>query len=99
MMFPTFEALYKKYHNKGLEMVAISQESEQKVQQFKPLSGVSYPLYIDVDGSANIHYKVDSIPRTFIIGKDGTIAWQETGESKDSLDEMVAVVDKLMAGS
>jgi len=49
------------------------EEVRPRVQAFKNRLGLRLPIALD-DGSASQAYRVDTIPRTIVVGKDGSVA-------------------------
>ena len=88
-----YKELYEKYHDKGLEIIAIGFEagedvavSTAKLQKFKTRNGVDFTFVLG--GSSNKKAASDlfpmvdgvkSFPTSFYIGKDGTIQKIYTG--------------------
>jgi peroxiredoxin len=67
------------YHPQGLQILGISlDEDEGRMTTIAKQLGFDWPQYFDGKVWKNALLKdwgVDSIPRTFIIGPDGKIAW------------------------
>jgi hypothetical protein len=67
------------YHDKGLQIIGINLDQERSsmdaaIQQ----TGFDWPQYFDGKGWSNDivrKWRVDSIPRTFLIGPDGDVLW------------------------
>jgi thiol-disulfide isomerase/thioredoxin len=76
-VMPDIQQLYDKYHEKGLEVLAISDEERSVVEQFESRSGYTYPHFLDTTGEANSAFHVDTIPRTVLIARDGTILFND----------------------
>ena len=75
---PHLVALYKKYSDKGFEIVGVSLDSKQDAWEkgVKDLS-ISWPQLSDLKGWENVGaalYGVNSIPHTVLVTRDGTIA-------------------------
>jgi thiol-disulfide isomerase/thioredoxin len=71
---PNVVALYKKYHDKGFDVIGISRDRE-KAPWIKAIAadGLTWNHVWDKDGVAAKLYVVDYIPTTFLLGKDGEI--------------------------
>src|SRR5579862_3926860 len=89
---PEVQQVWEKYHSKGLEIVAISQEERAPVLAFHQASRLTYPVYLDRDGSANMTYAVEAIPR-FVLIRDGRVLWSQQGFEKG---DVLAQVSKAM---
>lgn len=90
---PGFINLYKKYKDKGLEIIGIAFERqglEKKLLEFIKKEGIDYPIYL---GSQSVGeaYELRGIPTTIIYGKDGQIAAKHVGFiSEETFDQEVA---------
>ena len=80
---PDFEKAYKKYGD-DVEFIMVNMLRWQNdtigdVQAFMSENGYSFPVYYDVERSAEEAYAVDSIPLTLFIGKDGKVKYTYSG--------------------
>ena len=75
---PNVIAAYKKFHDRGFEIIGVSLDSERdKLDAFlKKQEGMIWPQYFDGQGWQNklaARYGVESIPFTILVGTDGKI--------------------------
>jgi thiol-disulfide isomerase/thioredoxin len=74
---PNVVAVYKKYHDRGFEIVGISlDEDKEALEKFVKEKEMPWPQYFDGKGWENEFSKkfgIDSIPRMWLIGPDGKI--------------------------
>ncbi|GHU10841.1 hypothetical protein FACS1894151_10420 [Spirochaetia bacterium] len=71
---PSMQALYSRYKNQGLEILAIdSGESKEDVAAFINRSGFSFPIGLDESYDITAPYATGSIPTTYIIDRQGKI--------------------------
>jgi thiol-disulfide isomerase/thioredoxin len=74
---PNVMEAYKKYHDKGFEIVGISlDQDEAKLKAFISEKGMVWPQYFDGKGwgsKLGKKYGILSIPATFLLDKDGKI--------------------------
>jgi peroxiredoxin len=83
---PTLRATYTKYHDRGLEILAVAPNMDQTQEAVLALAKelkVNYPVLWDGDGAAIRTYRVYSIPQNFLIGKDGIIRYEGNGLPSD----------------
>jgi peroxiredoxin len=73
---PDLETLYKRYKEKGLVVIAISDEDDAKVRSFIAESKYTFPVLLDPGRKVNEEYQVDGIPKTFIYNREGKLAAQ-----------------------
>jgi peroxiredoxin/predicted negative regulator of RcsB-dependent stress response len=77
---PNVIRLYKKYNNRGFEIIGISLDSDEKAfENYVATNDMKWPQFFDGKGWQNEvaeKYKVRAIPATFLIGKDGKIRYR-----------------------
>jgi thiol-disulfide isomerase/thioredoxin len=93
---PNVITAYKKYHDKGFEIIGVSLDSDRaKLDAFlKKTDGMTWPQYFDGEGWGNkiaVKYGVESIPFTVLIGKDGKIIGKDLRG-----DDLIAAVAKAL---
>ena len=76
---PYIEKVYEKYHDQGVEGMAISNESKDAVLKFEKASPHEMPVYLDPNGIAGDALKVEAWPTLAVIGKDGRITYLTVG--------------------
>jgi thiol-disulfide isomerase/thioredoxin len=71
---PALEKIAQEYASKGLVMLLVNQgESEASITPFLEGVGISAPVLLDRDLTATSLYRVNALPPTFFIDKDGRI--------------------------
>lgn len=84
------EPVYQKYHDQGLEMLAINVRQDQETAQaFIDKINVSYPVLLDEEGSTARSYHVIGLPTTFFIARDGKLHNKILGESTHQIFEEI----------
>jgi thiol-disulfide isomerase/thioredoxin len=73
---PDLDALYQRYKDQGLLVLAISDEDSAKVTAFLASHGVSYPILLDPGRKVNELFHVDGIPKSFIYDRQGKLVAQ-----------------------
>ena len=74
---PDLDAIYKRFQDKGLVILAISDEDAATVKPFiATQQKVSYPVLLDPGTKVTKLYRVDGIPKTFIYDRTGKLAAQ-----------------------
>lgn len=72
---PDFEEMYEKYgediHFMMVNMTDGMQETLDSAKNYVDESGFSFPVYYDTELSAAYAYRVNSLPATYFIDKDG----------------------------
>jgi thiol-disulfide isomerase/thioredoxin len=88
---PGFTNLYRKYKDKGLEIIAVAVDktSPYRINNFVKENDISYPVYLD-SGDLSGKYKVRSIPHTLFIDKNGSIVKTHIGYmSEDAFEREI----------
>ena len=73
---PDLDALYKRFKDKGLVILAISDEKRETVDAYLKEHPVGYPVLLDPGRKVNDVYKVDGIPKNLIYNREGKLVAQ-----------------------
>jgi len=73
---PDLDALYQKYKDRGLIVLAISDEDAAKVRPYIQEHNVSYPILLDPGRKVNEAFQVEGIPKSFVYDRNGKLAAQ-----------------------
>jgi peroxiredoxin len=73
---PDMQALYDKYKDQGLVVLAITDEETSKVQPFIAKRKLTYPVLLDPNRKVNDEFGIEGIPRTFVYDRDGNLVSQ-----------------------
>ena len=73
---PDLDALYRRFHSQGLEILAISDEDSAKVKPFLAEKPVAYPVLLDRGRAVNQLMAVEGIPKSFLYDRDGKLVAQ-----------------------
>jgi cytochrome c biogenesis protein CcmG/thiol:disulfide interchange protein DsbE len=77
---PVLEAAWQAHRNRGVVIVGVNvQDSEPAARTFIETFGLTFPNGPDPGGRIAIEYGVYGIPETFVIGRDGRIAYKHVG--------------------
>ncbi|HXB02394.1 MAG TPA: TlpA disulfide reductase family protein [Opitutaceae bacterium] len=91
---PNVLAAYKKYHDKGFEIIGVSlDQDENTLKSFIKEKGMVWPQYFDGQGwgsKLGQKYGIDSIPMTFLLDQEGKIVAK--GLRGAALDEQLALM-------
>ena len=85
---PAIEALYQRYKDRGLEVVAISLDkvAAAPVEVFVKEVGVTYRVALDPTWATARTYGVRGLPATFLLDRTGNVVMRELGE-RDWMEE------------
>ena len=73
---PDLEQLSRRFRDRGLVVLAISDEAADTVKPFIAKQGYTFPVLLDPERKVNTAFHVEGIPKTFIFGRDGKLAAQ-----------------------
>lgn len=82
---PHVDAIYKDNKDKGVKAFAVNmQEDAADVQKFVTEKGLSLPVLLETKGDVAEKYKVEGIPETVVIGRDGSVKQVFVGTGPDT---------------
>jgi len=85
--FPFLERL----HRGGVKVYAVSQDDAGSTREFLEEFGISFPALLDKSGKgyvASNGFGISTVPTTFLIEKDGTVALSFEGFGKSDLESL-----------
>ena len=94
---PSMEALYSRYREKGLEILAVNMREEQgQVIAFMRNNGLTFPAVLDSDGRVGNSYGIQAIPTSFIIDREGKIILRVVGSLDWDTPKIRAAIERLL---
>ena len=91
---PSLDQLYQSYNDKVV-FLFVSNEEIAVVNKFLAKKGMSLPVYKPISNYPEV-FDVTSIPRTFLIDKQGNIVIDKTGAANWNSDKVQATIDELL---
>jgi peroxiredoxin len=73
---PDLETIYRRFKERGLVILAISDEDASKVQPFIQKHKFSYPILLDPGRKVNETFRVFGIPKSFLYDRNGRLVAQ-----------------------
>jgi peroxiredoxin len=73
---PDLEALYERFKEQGLVVLAISDEDAAKVTPFLAERNITYPVLLDPGRKVNEQLQIEGIPKTFVYDRGGKLVAQ-----------------------
>lgn len=89
---PNTQRLHQLFGDKGLRIMAISNESVSDIESFIRETGYTFPVYRDARSEAMQSYNVQSIPTIVIVDREGRIAACMVGVRPES--EVIAALER-----
>ncbi len=96
---PHVKTIYEKYKDKGVEVIGINMDESSKIDavvEFIKTNGMKYQVISDAKGNVASQYGVTSIPRFFIIDKNGYIDKMFIGYDPEMETKIGNEIDKLL---
>ncbi len=91
---PDIEEIHREYEDKDLVVLTINVgESQNVVEKYIDNNGFSFPVLLDPDMKVSRLYKVNSIPVSIFIDKEGKIRNQRVGLL--TKEQMLSYIEKL----
>lgn len=72
------------------------QEKYETIKAFREKTGYTFPMGLDPDRKIFSLFASESIPRNFLIGKDGKIVFMEIGYSEESFQKLIQEIEKAL---
>jgi peroxiredoxin len=96
---PTMEKAYRKYRDKGFEVVAVSVDAGPKssVKSFLKELGLSFQVLLDPDMETLRAFRGFSLPTTVVIDRQGVIRSRELGYRDWSDEESTKLLQRLLS--
>jgi peroxiredoxin len=96
---PTMEKAYRKYRDKGFEVVAVSVDAGPKssVKSFLRELGLSFQVLLDPDMETLRAFRGFSLPMTVVIDRQGVIRSRELGYRDWSDGESTKLLQRLLS--
>jgi thiol-disulfide isomerase/thioredoxin len=96
---PKVDAAAKKFADKGLIFRAVNcGEDAATIKEFLESNKLESPIALDTKNEIAPLYKVEGIPQTVLIGKDGKVQVVHVGFSEDIGDMLTKEIQDLLAG-
>jgi len=73
---PALDRVYRKYREAGFVVLAVNttyQDSEADARAFAQNLGLTFPILFDRDGATSRRYRLQALPTSFFVGRDGMI--------------------------
>ena len=89
------EDVMKRFEGTDFVFLAIAREEGlDKVLPFREANGYTFPMGIDPDRSIYDQFAVQSIPRNYVVDRDGKIILAEVGYTVEKFNEMLDLIDR-----
>jgi thiol-disulfide isomerase/thioredoxin len=88
---PITQAVYDKYKDKGLKVIAVSDEDKDTVKKFIDENKYTFPTYLDPEQSAFGAFEIRGIPTMVVIDREGRLVEKSVGlHPQSDIERMLA---------
>jgi len=96
---PELQTVWDEFRdNPDFEMIVIGrEESDESVKAFQQEHGFTFPMAADPDASVYHKFATKSIPRTFLISREGTVLYEWTGHYEEEIPRLKTQLGKELA--
>ena len=85
-MFPFLERLHQRYGSAGLQVIGVSQDSDNITRSFARRYGITFPIIVEgPDYPISREFDIAATPTIFLITPDGHVAYTTMGFMKPAL--------------
>ena len=92
------QSLWNQLQPEGVELIAIDfGESASEVAAFAATTGIELPLLLDPTGAVVHQFEAVGLPTTYIVDKQGRLAYKAAGERDWDSGEIIKVLRALIA--
>jgi peroxiredoxin len=99
---PALEALWRRYRERGLVVVAVSVDRGAPRGLLEPYARnlrLTFPILLDPDAQTSEGWRVTALPATFLVRPGGDVTGMAVGARAWNSAEMRALVERLLPGA
>jgi len=93
---PTINALWERFRDRGLVIVAVAEDSKKAVEPFIREHGLKFPVVIDQYGKAFRSYGVRGLPTSYLVNRAGNIEGIAIGQRDWIAAEVTDLIEGLL---
>jgi thiol-disulfide isomerase/thioredoxin len=95
---PIIADLHHKFSGAQFELVGINSDTDEgTLKSFAADHQMTWPEFQDLDGQISQLFEIQGFPTYVILGRDGTIAFQQTGLGSDTEEQLNKVITRELA--
>lgn len=86
-----------RFDGEDLVFIAIARgETREKVENFRRMTNYKFPMGLDTDSDIFSKFADKSIPRNYVIDRNGKIAASHVGYDNEKFQELISDIDKTL---
>jgi peroxiredoxin len=95
---PSLQKIYEEYRDRGVTVLLVNAgETEEVAREWIKDWALTMPVLLDRDGRAGWSYRVESVPKLFIIDQAGQILYVRSGYGGKLERNLRAILHELLA--
>ncbi len=83
------------YRERGFDIYLVAWDDPARLRDFLKRKGITIPVLLDTSGEAGKVYRVQAIPQTVFIDRNGKVRYSKLGWGPGSLEEFEKQVEVL----
>lgn len=96
--FPWMNMVQEKYQTKGFSIISVNLDADYALaQKFLKENPASFSVIYDPKGKLAKHFKIQGMPSSMLIGRDGKIKQRHTGFFTKKIPQYQQEIEKLLA--
>ena len=96
--FPWMNTIQEKYKQQGFSVISINLDANKKLaEQFLLETPASFSVIYDPKGKIAKHFKIQGMPSSMLIGRDGTIKSRHTGFFINKIPDYEQEIEELLS--
>jgi thiol-disulfide isomerase/thioredoxin len=100
--FPVLQSWHEKYGAAGLAVIAINEDGPRSLAKVKPFArslNVSFTILVDENSEVMRRLRVQNLPASLLIARDGTVSARHTGFTGESARAIEAKIVELLSNA
>lgn len=93
---PSLEAIYRKYRDRGVTILLVNEGQADQVVRKWAGKKFTAPILLDQDTRVGARYQVHSIPRLFVVDRQGRLRWAHAGYGGGLERNLSLILDELL---
>jgi peroxiredoxin len=97
LLVPTMNEWHERYSAQGAEVIGITTESVVQAAHAARQLGIAHPVLSDETGKTTLAYRAMALPTVFVIDRTGTVRDVMVGYYSERIQEIEALIGRLLA--
>jgi thiol-disulfide isomerase/thioredoxin len=95
---PIMADLHRKFEGREFELIGINSDADEEVlRNFVASNHMDWPEFLDRDGQIQGLFEIQGYPTYVVLGRNGTIAFQQTGLGPETPAQLTEIINRELA--